>query len=159
MKRFTVVMTVVVLALTAPAVSRGAMDEHHHGDHNGKCAGHKGGAAHQEVVDGVKATFMVMAMDEAMKAMGMEKPAGMKDTHHIMAKFVSAANCEAFNELTVTCKVVGPDGKEHVKDLMGMHGHYGADFTMTAKGKYGVMCKFRDKDGKARQTKFWHEIK
>jgi hypothetical protein len=32
-------------------------------------------------------------------------------------------------------KVVGPDKSEQVKDLMGMEGHFGADFLMAKKGK------------------------
>ena len=37
---------------------------------------------HQEVVDGVKATFNVKTMEAAMKEMGMAMPKGVKETHH-----------------------------------------------------------------------------
>jgi len=45
------------------------------------------------------------------------------------------------------------------KDLMGMQGHFGADVQMGKKGKYGVMSKFKLKDGKVRQAKFWYTVK
>jgi hypothetical protein len=40
-----------------------------------------------------------------------------------------------------------------------MHGHFGADFNMSKKGKYGVMSKFKLADGKVRQAKFWYTVK
>jgi hypothetical protein len=59
----------------------------------------------------------------------------------------------------VKVKVVGPDKKEQVKDLMGMEGGFGSDFTMPEKGKYGVMAKFKLKDGKVRSVKFRYTVK
>jgi len=53
---------------------------------------------------------------------------------------------------------MGPDKVEQVKELMGMQGHFGADFELAKKGKYGVMCKFVLKDGKIRSSKFWYAI-
>jgi hypothetical protein len=42
---------------------------------------------------------------------------------------------------------------------MGMQGqHFGADFDLSRKGKYGVMSKFQLKDGKVRQSKFWYTV-
>ena len=59
----------------------------------------------------------------------------------------------------VKIKVIGPDKSEQVKDLMGMEGGFGSDFTMPKKGKYGVMCKFKLADGKVRNAKFWYTVK
>ena len=56
-------------------------------------------------------------------------------------------------------KVQGPDKSEQVKDMMGMQGHFGADFDLSKKGKYGVMAKFKLADGKVRSAKFWYEVK
>ena len=42
---------------------------------------------------------------------------------------------------------------------MAMHGHFGADFVMAKKGKYGIMSRFKVKDGKVREAKFWYEVK
>ena len=120
---------------------------------------HSGNAAHEEVIDGVKATFVIQTMADAMKAMGMEMPKGVKETHHISVAFKDAKSGKALTEGDVKLKIMGPDKSEAVKDLMGMQGHFGADVEMVKKGKYGVMCKFQLKDGKIRQAKFWYTVK
>jgi hypothetical protein len=94
-----------------------------------------------------------------MKAMGMEMPKGVKETHHISVVFKDAKTGKQLTEGVVAIKLLVPDKTEQVKDLMGMHGHFGADFTMVKKGKYGVLCKFQLKDGKIHQAKFWYETK
>jgi hypothetical protein len=127
-------------------------------DHGGHDMGHAG-TAHDEVVDGVKATFSVMGMGENMKGMNMEMPKGMKETHHIAVAFKDVKTGKALTEGEVKVKVQGPDKVEQVKDLMGMQGHFGADFDLSKKGKYGVMCKFLLKDGKTRSAKFWYTVK
>ena len=128
-------------------------------DHNAHGMEHKATAAHEEVVDGVKATFNVQTMADAMKAMGMDMPQGVKETHHISVSFKDAASGKALTEGTVAVKVQNPDKTTQAKDLMGMHGHFGGDFEMAKSGKYGVMCKFLLKDGKTRQAKFWYSVK
>jgi len=141
--------TAAILALAAPAAF--AADHAGHGGH--------GSAAHEEVVDGVKATFTVQTMADAMKAMGMEMPKGVKETHHISLALKDVKSGKALTEGEVKVKVQGPDKAEQSRDMMGMHGHFGADFNMSKKGKYGVMCKFKTDDGKVRQSKFWYTIK
>jgi hypothetical protein len=128
-------------------------------DHNGHVMEHKAAAAHEEVIDGVKATFNVKTMAEAMKAMGMEMPKGVKDTHHISLSVKDAKSGEVLKEGSATIKLQNPDKTFQTKELMAMHGHFGGDFTMSQKGKYGVMCKFQLKDGKTRQAKFWYTVK
>ena len=96
-------------------------------------------------------------MKEHMK--GMEMPKGMKETHHLMVEFQDAKTGKALTEGEVKVKVQGPDKVEQTKDLMGMQGHFGADFDLSKKGKYGVMCKFQLKDGKVRNAKFWYTVK
>ncbi len=147
-----IVTTAAILALAAPAAF--AADHAGHGDH-----GNMGGAAHEEVVDGVKATFTVQTMADAMKAMGMEMPKGVKETHHISLALKDIKSGKALAEGEVRVKVQGPDKKEQTKDMMGMRGHFGADFDMAKKGKYGVMAKFKTADGKVRQAKFWYTVK
>ena len=160
MKKMTV-MIVVVLAITAPLASFAVMD---HGDHGSMDKGHgdksmmeMGVVAHQEVIDGVKATFRVMSMKESMK--GMEMPKGMNETHHIAVDFKDAKTGKALTEGDVKVKVQNPDKSDQSKELMGMQGHFGADFDLSKKGKYGVMCKFQLKDGKVRSAKFWYTAK
>lgn len=141
-----------ILALSAPTAFAAEHDMH---------AGHAamGGAAHEEVIDGIKATFNVQTMAAAMKDMGMEMPKGVKETHHISVSFKDVKSGKALTEGEVKVKVQSPDKSDQSKDLMGMHGHFGADFVMSKKGKYGVMSKFKLADGKVRQAKFWYTVK
>ncbi|MCM0079976.1 hypothetical protein L4X63_00070 [Geomonas sp. Red32] len=152
MRRIVLVLA-AALALSAPAW---AMD---HSGMNMEHGSMKGHAAHEEVVDGVKATFKVTTMKEAMKEMGMEMPEGVKETHHISVSFVDAKTGKPITDGKVKVKVLGPDKSEQTKDLMAMHGHFGGDFDMAKKGKYGVMSKFQIKDGKTRSAKFWYTVK
>ncbi len=162
MKKMTVLIA-ALFALAAPLASFAAMDhsEHEHGSgaHDMKHDGHMGNVAHEEVVDGVKATFTVQTMADAMKGMGMEMPKGVKETHHISVSFKDAKTGKALTEGEVKVKVQNPDKSDQSKDLMGMQGHFGADFDLSKKGKYGVMCKFQLKDGKVRSAKFWYTVK
>jgi hypothetical protein len=147
-----IIATAAILALSSPLVVS-AME---HGAH---AMEHKAAAAHEEVVDGVKATFNVQTMADAMKTMGMEMPKGVKETHHISVTFKNPKSGAALTDGAVTVKVLNPDQSAQSKELMGMHGHFGADFDFSKSGKYGVMCKFQLKDGKTRQTKFWYTVK
>ena len=155
MKKMTVLIA-ALFALAAPVASFAAMD---HGSMKMEHGGHQGDVAHEEVVDGVKATFKVTSMKEHMKAMKMEMPMEMKETHHIAVEFKDAKTGKALTDGDVKIKVQNPDKSDQTKDLMGMEGHFGADFDMSQKGKYGVMCKFQLKDGKTRSAKFWYTVK
>jgi hypothetical protein len=157
MKKAALILAVASLPLAAPLVSF-AMDhgskpmEHQHGGDMMTT----GNVAHEEVIDGVKATFEVLDIREQMKG---TMPKGMKDTHHVMVKFTDAKSGKKITEGEVKVKIVGPDKSEQVKDLMGMQGHFGVDFIMAKKGKYGIMAKFKLKDGTVRQAKFWYTVK
>ena len=155
MKKMTVLIA-ALFALAAPVASIAAMD---HGSMAGGHGAHKGDVAHEEVVAGVKASFKVMSMKEHLKAMKMEVPKELKETHHIAVEFKDAKTGKALTEGEVKVKVQNPDKTDQTKDLMGMEGHFGADFVMSQKGKYGVMCKFQLKDGKVRSAKFWYTVK
>jgi len=160
MKKMTVLIA-AVLAISSSAAFAVDHEGHDHGSmdmgHGGHSMMEVGDVAHQEVIDGVKATFRVMNMKERMK--DMEVPKGMKETHHIAVEFKDAKTGKALTEGDVKVKVQNPDKSEQAKDLMGMQGHFGADFDLTKKGKYGVMAKFQLKDGKVRQSKFWYTVK
>lgn len=154
----TTVLIAALFALSAPAASF-AMDHSGHGggSHDAGNGGNLGDVAHEEVVDGVKATFRIMSMKESMK--GMEMPKEMKETHHFAVEFKDAKTGKALTEGDATVKVQNPDKSNQSKDLMGMQGHFGADVDFSKKGKYGVMCKFQLKDGKVRSAKFWYAVK
>ncbi|HBG05632.1 MAG: hypothetical protein A2075_18425 [Geobacteraceae bacterium GWC2_58_44] len=153
MKKMTGVLAAAIFALSVPTWAVAAMD--HKMDHGAM----KGNVAHAEVVEGVKATFKITTMKEAMKEMKMEMPKGMKETHHLSVDFTDAKTGKALTEGQVRVKVMGPDRAEQTKDLMAMDGHFGGDFEMPKKGKYGVMSKFVLKDGKTRSAKFWYTVK
>jgi len=151
-----VLATAAILALSAPAAFAAEHEGHDHGamkmEHGGGMMA-MGKVAHEEVVDGVKATFEVLDIQKKMKEMGM------KETHHIMVVFTDVKSGKKLSEGDVKMKVMAPDKAEYVKDLMGMEGGFGSDFVMEKKGKYGVMCKFKTADGKVRQVKFWYTVK
>jgi Spy/CpxP family protein refolding chaperone len=159
MKKMTLIVAAAI-ALAAPAAFA-AMDhesmpmDHGNGSmkmkHDGMMS--MGKIAHEEVVDGVKATFEVLDIQQKMKEMGM------KETHHIMVMFTDAKTKKMLDGGEAKIKVIAPDKSEQAKDLMGMEGGFGSDFTMPMKGKYGVMCKFQLKDGKVRSAKFWYTVK
>lgn len=124
-----------------------------------------GNVAHEEVVDGVKATFEIISMKDRMKEMNMETPKGLKETHHIMIEFKDVKTGKALTDGEVKIKIQGPDKAEQVKDLMamgamaGMGAGFGADFDLSKKGKYGIMAKFKLNNGKVRNAKFWYDVK
>lgn len=155
MKKLAAVFAAATFALAVPAFAAMDMDHMDHGsmnmDHGGMMS--MGKTAHEEVVDGVKATFNVIDIQKKMKEMGM------KETHHIMVVFTDATSGKKLSTGEVKMKVIGPDKKEQVKDLMGMEGGFGSDFTMPEKGKYGIMAKFKLADGKVRTSKFWYTVK
>ena len=152
MKNAAVILAAASFVLAVPLASF-AMDYEEHGgmEHCGMMS--MGKMAHEEVVDGVKATFKVIDIKAKMEKMGM------KETHHIMVMFTDAKTGKKLSEGEVTVKVLGPDKAERVKELMGMEGGFGSDFVMAQKGKYGVMVRFKLKDGKVRTAKFWYTVK
>lgn len=159
MKKITVLLAALI-ALASPLASVAADHAGHGGgSHDMGHGGHQGDVAHEEVVEGVKATFKIMSMKEHMKAMKMEMPKGMKETHHIAVEFKDARSGKELTEGEVKIKVQNPDKSDQTKGLMAMQGHFGADFDLSRKGKYGVMSKFQLKDGKVRSAKFWYTVK
>ena len=157
MKNATVIAA-AILALSAP-VAVLAMDHSGMKMEHGEHMMDKGSVAHEEVVDGVKATFKVISMQEHMQAMKMDMPKGMKETHHLMVEFKDPKGGKSLTEGEVKVKVQAPDKAEQTKELMGMQGHFGADFDLSKKGRYGVMAKFKLKDGKVRTARFWYTVK
>jgi hypothetical protein len=164
MKKTAAILAVATLALSAPlasfAAEHGSMEMEHGGEMKTNSI-----VAYEGVVDGVKVTFKLLDMREHMKAIKMEMPKGMKDTHHLMVEFKDAKTGKPLSEGEVKVKVIGPDKSEQVKDLVamgemaGMEAGFGADFDFSKKGKYAVMAKFKLADGKVRTVKFWYTVK
>jgi hypothetical protein len=142
-----------LLALTVPAAFAADHDHAGHGMNTPQKA------AHEEVVDGVKATFTIKTMKDAMQEMGMAMPKGVKETHHLSVSFLDLKSGKVITAGEVKVKIQAPDKSEQTNELPAMHGHFGADFDLAKKGKYGVMCRFKLADGKVRSAKFWYEVK
>jgi hypothetical protein len=157
MKKMLLIFVAILALATAAALEAAETDHVGHGMNYGNYT--PGKSAHQEVVDGVKATFNIQTMKDAMKSMGMEMPKGVKDTHHFSVSFNDVKTGKALTAGEVMVKVQNPDKSEQTKDLSAMHGHFGADFELAKKGKYGVMCRFKLPDNKVRSSKFWYEVK
>jgi hypothetical protein len=157
MKRVALILAAAAFAFSVPvlaqAVDHGSMDMDH------GAMDHKAGVAHEEVVDGVKVSFKIQGAKEAMKAMKMEMPTQKGENHYVAVIFKDAKSGKALNEGEVKLKLMAPDKSEQTKDLMAMHGEFGAFFDLSQKGKYGVMSKFQLKDGKTRSAKFWYTVK
>ena len=152
MKKLAIILVAAILTAAAPP---GSFAAHDHGamGHGDMMA--SGSVAHEEVIDGVKVTFEVLDIRAQMKG---EIPKGLKETHHVMVSFTDVKSGKKITDGEVKIKIQGPDKTEQTKDLMGMQGHFGADFDLAKKGKYGVMCKFLVKDGKARSARFWYTV-
>ncbi|MHC1697935.1 MAG: hypothetical protein AB9919_07760 [Geobacteraceae bacterium] len=145
------IIIAALFALTVPVISFAVTNHADHGGHSD--------IAHQEVTEGVKATFKVMSMKEHLKTINIKMPKGMKETHHLAVEFKEVKSGRALTEGEVKVKVQNPDKSSQTKNLIGMQGHFGADFDLSKKGKYGVLCKFLLKDGKVRTAKFWYTVK
>ena len=111
----------------------------------------------EQEIDGVKAVFMVLNIRDWLK--GKPLPKGYKETHHLMVSFRDGKTGKPLNDGAVRVKVQGPDGREQTKDMQFMQWHFGEDFELAKKGDYGVMVKFKLRDGKVRSTSFWYEVK
>ena len=160
MKKAAILIAAAAFALAAPLATFADMEMDHgsmtmdHGSMKMEHGGHMmGNVVHETVVDGVKVSFSILDIKAKMKEMGM------KETNHIMVIFTDAKSGKQLSEGVVTVKVAGPDKSSEVKDLMGMEGGFGADFTLAKKGKYGIMAKFKLKDGKVRSVKFPYTVK
>jgi hypothetical protein len=110
---------------------------------------HDGGTfKHAVMVDGIHAEFQVMEL----ASMNMTDPEGR--THHVMASFLK--NNEKIAKAVGKVKVVSPSGKEQLATLEDFgSGVFAANFTIDEKGKWGVICLFKDADGK-HTAKFWY---
>ena len=100
------------------------------------------------MVDGIHAEFQVMEL----ASMNMTDPEGR--THHVMATFVKDG--KKIDKAVGRVKIISPSGKEQIADLKDYGGGvYAANFTIDEDGKWGVICLFKDADGK-HTAKFWY---
>ncbi|MGW8195389.1 MAG: hypothetical protein ACWGOX_14115 [Desulforhopalus sp.] len=103
---------------------------------------------HAEMVDGIHAEFQVMDL----ASMNMSDPEGR--SHHVMVSFVK--NDSKIEKAVGKVKLIAPSGKEQTADLQDFgNGVFAANFTIDEPGKWGVICLFKDNDGK-HTVKFWY---
>ena len=158
MKRMAAIIA-ASCALSLPMTALAGMDMDMDMGHGGMKMEHGGGmmsmgkVVHVGVVQGVKATFRVIDIKAKMSKMGM------KETHHIMVTFTDAKTGKALSKGETKLKVIAPDRSAQTKELMGMEGGFGADFTLPKPGRYGIIAMFKLADGKVRTTKFWYTVK
>lgn len=127
------------------STKQGTMD---HGSMN-HGSSHEGGTfKHEVMVDGIHVEFQVMDL----ASMNMKDPEGR--THHVMASFLK--DNEKIEKAVGKVKVIAPSGKEQTATLEDFgSGVFASNFTFDEKGKWGVICLFKDKDGK-HTAKFWY---
>ena len=100
------------------------------------------------MVDGIHAEFQVMEL----ASMNMTDPQG--HTHHVMASFMK--NNEKITQAAGKIKLISPSGKEQIATLKDFgSGMFAANFTIDEKGKWGVICLFKDEGGK-HTAKLWY---
>jgi hypothetical protein len=113
------------------------------------------------VVDGLKISWEIMTMDEAMKVMGkdmmgkeghQEEMKGMGDmgkmaSHHVSVQIVDAATSKEVKDAKVIATSFAPNGDEEKKVLYTMtiegKNHYMEDFTFNQKGEYKIQLLIR----------------
>lgn len=110
---------------------------------------HEGGTFKQAVmVDGIHAEFQVMEL----AAMNMTDPEG--HTHHVMVSFMKGG--DKIVSAVGKVKLIAPSGKEQTASLKDFgNGMFAANFTIDENGKWGVICLFKEKEGK-HTAKFWY---
>jgi hypothetical protein len=121
--------------------------DHSQMDHG---SSHEGGTFKEMLmVDGIHAEFQVMEL----ASMNMTDPEG--HTHHVMASFMKDG--EKIDKAVGKVKIISPSGKEQIADLKDFgSGVFAANFTIDEDGKWGVICLFKDADGK-HTAKFWYQ--
>ena len=110
----------------------------------------KGGTfKHEVMVDGIHAEFQIMEL----ASMKMSDPEG--HTHHVMVSFMKDGKQLA--ETAGKVKAYRPSEKNRLPTLKDFgSGVFAANFTIDEQGRWGVICLFKDMDGK-HTVKFWYE--
>lgn len=103
---------------------------------------------HSDMTDGIHVEFQVMELAK----MNMVDPDGK--THHVMASFTKDG--EKITKAVGKIKIIAPSGREEIADLKDYGGGaFAANFNIDEKGKWGIICLFKDEEGK-HTTKFWY---
>lgn len=147
MKRGLLTLIIIVSFFFSSSVA--AMDKMDHSHMKHGSSTEMGHFKHAEMVDGIHAEFQIMSL----ASMNMKDPDGK--THHVMATFLKDSN--KVEKAVGKVKLIAPSGKEQVtalKDYGG--GNFAANFNIDEMGKWGVICLFKDGEGK-HTVKFWYD--
>jgi len=167
MKKLTAILFsgILMMAASTQAAMEHDHSAHDHGAHQMESKPEmkmpEGMHMHNVDIDGHKVTFHIMdqkAFRNYMDNMGHETHK-MKEgmTHYVMID-ITDKDGKKIKRAKVKMKLIDPAGKASEKVGFPMMGSFGAEFDMTAKGKYQVMTLFKVKDHK-HHGGFWHEMK
>ncbi|WP_136806458.1 hypothetical protein [Desulfosediminicola flagellatus] len=159
MKRIALFFALVSLVFATQTIAmeghgsadKGAASEEH-GTMEGMDHGSEskdGTFTHTAMVDGMHTEFKVMDL----ASMNMKDPEGK--THHVMVTFMrdNAKVMKAVGKI----KLVSPSGKEQLAEMKDFGGGvFAANFTIDEPGKWGVICLFKEAEGK-HTVKFWYD--
>lgn len=153
MKRILSMFVICIMINTTTVIAMDKMNHDHAGHEGAKTMDHSGEhgdstSKYEVMVDGIHAEFQIMAL----AAMNMKDPEGR--SHHVMASFIQ--NGQKIEKAVGKVKLIAPSGKEQTATLEDFgSGIFAANFNLDEKGKWGVICLFKDKAGK-HVAKFWH---
>ena len=157
MKRSMTKLTAILVFLVVPSIS---LAQHDHG-------GTKSGAMKMDtkevLVEGVKATFMVMDNKEHVKMladMKMNEKPEAGTTHNITVVLKDEQTQKEITDAQVKMKVIDPSGKDQIKTLKEEKEmkSYDGYFNLSQKGKYQVLVSFKAGD-KTRNAGMYYEVK
>ncbi len=115
------------------------------------------------LLDGVKASFSIMAMAEHKKMlqdMKMKVEVDPQATHNIAVTLTDTRSNLPIGDAVVKMKVISPKGKDQIKLLdftMAMN-QYSGDFTLNGKGRYQILILFKA-GGKKQAAGFYYILK
>lgn len=142
MKRIGLLILLITLITYANSFAMKGMD---HDDSDDKKSNE---FIHKVMVDDLLSEFQIMDLAK----MNMKDPDGK--THHVMATFMR--NNEKITDAVGKVKLVSPSGKEQLADLKDYgNGIFTANFIIDEPGKWGVICLFKEANGK-HSVKFWY---
>jgi hypothetical protein len=159
MKKFNwPALAMTLVALLPPAI---ASAQHTHG-HGMGGAGMKMDTR-EVLVEGVKATFQIMANAEhgkMLKDMKMKEEIEAGTTHNVTVILTDQTTQKQITDAAVSMKVVDPKGKDQIKSLKyeGAMKSYDAYFSMPEKGKYELLVLIKTGDQK-RTAGVYYELK
>lgn len=108
----------------------------------------------EQTVDGVKAVVSLNDVKVTMAKMGM------KETHHLMIRFINSKDGKVINSGSAAVKIKGPNGIENPAiKMMGMEGHFGVDVVLDQNGPYIFTVGTQLADGAKRQFELKYNLK